>query len=71
MTPRTLEKRVAALSESITFQGFNYTRRGTLEADKMIIVTMLCFRILVRKGLAQQNEVDALIKKEIAIDPPH
>jgi len=71
MTPRTLEKRVAALGESITFQGFNYTRRGTLEADKMIIVTMLCFRILVRKGLAQQNEVDALIKKEIAIDPPH
>jgi len=48
MTPRTLEKRVQALTESITFQGFNYTRRGTLESDKMILATMLCFRIGVR-----------------------
>lgn len=71
MTPRTLEKRVAALTESITFQGFNYTRRGTLEADKMIIVTMLCFRILVRKGIIKQEEVNALVKKEIALEPPH
>lgn len=71
MTPRTLEKRVQALTESITFQGFNYTRRGTLEADKMIIVTMLCFRIMVRKGLIKQEEVDALVKKEVALEPPH
>jgi len=71
MTPRTLEKRVNALVESITFQGFNYTRRGTLEADKMIIVTMLCFRIMVRKGLIKQDEVDSLVKKEVALEPPH
>jgi dynein heavy chain len=51
MTPRTLAKRVDALTESITYQGFNYTRRGTLEAHKLIIATMLCFRIMVRKGL--------------------
>jgi dynein heavy chain len=46
MTPKTLEKRVKALTESITFQGFNYTRRGTFEQHKLIISTMLTFRIL-------------------------
>ena len=51
MTPRTLLKRVGDLVESITFQGFNFTRRGTLEDDKLIISTMLTFRILIRKGL--------------------
>lgn len=48
MTPRTLAKRVDALTESITYQGFNYTRRGTFEAHKLIISTMLCFRIMIR-----------------------
>jgi len=48
MTPEQLKERVNALTESITYQGYNYTRRGTLEVDKMIIATMLCFRILTR-----------------------
>ena len=30
MTPRSLGKRVEALIDSITYQGFNYTRRGLL-----------------------------------------
>jgi dynein heavy chain len=32
---------------------------------------MLCFKIMVKKGLINQNEVDSLIKKEVALDPPH
>lgn len=71
MSPRTLQKRVNALTESITYQAFNYTRRGTLEADKMIISTMLCFRINVRHNVIAQNEVDSLVKKEVALEPPH
>lgn len=71
ITPRTLAKRVDALTDSITFQAFNYTRRGTLEADKMIIVTMLCFRILIRQGKIKADEVDSLVKKEVAAEPPH
>lgn len=71
MTPKTLAARVDALVESITFQGFNYTRRGTFEDHKLIISTMLCFRILIRKGLINADEYTALIKKEIAADPPH
>jgi len=71
MTPRTLLKRVNDLVESITFQGFNFTRRGTLEDDKLIISTMLTFRILIRKGLVVQSEYDALIKRDRHPDPPH
>jgi hypothetical protein len=37
----------------------------------MIISTMLTFRIMVRKGLIKQEEVDSLIKKEVALEPPH
>jgi len=62
LSPRTLAKRVDALIESITFQAFNYTRRGTFEVHKLCVATMLCFKILVKKGMIQQNEVDSLIK---------
>lgn len=68
MTPEELKKRVEALTESITFQGFNYTRRGTMEQDKMIIATMLCFKILTRNGTIADNEWIALVKKDIPME---
>lgn len=68
MTPRTLKARVEELIKSITYEGFNYIRRGTFERHKLIIATMLCLRINIRKGLIKENEVNALIKKEIALD---
>lgn len=71
MTPRALAKRVDDLTESITYQAFNYTRRGTFEAHKLIVSTMLCFRILIRKGLVKQSEFDHLVKKTVALEPPH
>jgi dynein heavy chain len=71
MTPRTLAKRVDDLTDSITYQAFNYTRRGSFEQHKLIISTMLCFRILVRKGILKQDEVDHLVKKEVHMDPPN
>lgn len=70
MTPRTLAKRVEMILESITFEGFSYTRRGTFEAHKLVVSTMLTLRINVRKGLIKENEVVALIKKEVALEPP-
>jgi dynein heavy chain, axonemal len=45
MTPRSLAKRVDAITQSITYQGYNYTRRGTFERHKLLIATMLCLRI--------------------------
>lgn len=71
MTPRTLAKRVNDLIESITYQGFNFTRRGTLEDDKLIISTMLTFKILIRKGIIVPSEYQALIKRDMHPDPPH
>jgi dynein heavy chain len=71
MTPRTLKKRVEALCESIMYQGFNYTRRGLLEKDKLLVASLLCFRIMIKKGIIIESEVNALIKKEVAMDLPH
>lgn len=71
MTPRTLLKRVDALLESITLEAFCYVRRGTFERHKLIIATMLTFRINIRKGLINPLEVDALVKKEVALEPPN
>ena len=71
MTPRTLKKRVDALTDSITFEGFNYTRRGLFEQHKLLVATMLCLRILVRQKKIREDEMTALIKKEVALDPPN
>jgi len=57
ITPRTLQKRVDALTESITFESFTYTRRGTLERHKLLLATLLCLRINMRKKLIKENEV--------------
>ena len=70
MTPRALAKRVEMILESITFEGFSYTRRGTFEAHKLVLSTMLTLRINVRKGIIKEDEVASLIKKEISLDPP-
>lgn len=70
MTPRTLKVRVEALVDSITYQSFNYVRRGTFERHKLIIATMLCLRINMRKGLIHKNEVDVLVKKPVVPDAP-
>jgi hypothetical protein len=32
---------------------------------------MLCFRINIRKKLIDEKEVNAVIKKEVALDAPH
>jgi dynein heavy chain len=71
MTPKTLAKRVEDLTESITYQAFNYTRRGTFEQHKLTLSTMLTFKILARNGRLNQAEIDHLVKKEIALEPPH
>jgi dynein heavy chain len=51
MDPATLKLRVTNLIEQITFEGYDYTRRGTFEKHKLIIATMLCLRINKRKKL--------------------
>ena len=50
LTPRSLKKRVAKLTETITKFAFNYIRRGLFERHKLIVAAILGFRILVRDG---------------------
>jgi len=71
MTPRTLKNRVDELTESITFEAFAYTRRGSLERHKLILATLLCLRVNLRKKLIDPKEVEALVKKAVALDPGH
>ena len=70
LTPNSLKRRVDDLTESITYEGFNFTRRGTLEDHKTILTTMLTFRIMIRQGKIDQREYDALIKRELHPEPP-
>jgi dynein heavy chain len=51
LSPKSLGIRVEALTDEITYQGFNYTRRGTFERHKLLLAVLLTFRIQVRKGL--------------------
>jgi len=53
---------VQKLIDGITFEGFNYTRRGTFETHKLLIATMLCFRIMIRKKEISPADVGSLIK---------
>jgi len=71
ITPRTLKLRVEKLTEAITFECFNYVRAGALDRHKLIIATMLCFRICVKKNIINAKEVESLIKKEISMDEKH
>lgn len=70
MSPKTLGIRVDALTDEITYQGFNYTRRGTFDRHKLLLATLLTFRIQIRKGLLDLTEVDALINNSVALDVP-
>lgn len=69
LTPRSLKQRVEALSESICYQGFAYTRRGLFVRHRLLVATMLCLRILERRGEISKAEVSALIKKEVPLEP--
>lgn len=70
-SPRSLKKRVADLTESITFQSFTYTRRGLFEKHKLIVATMLCFRILVKSGAVDPGEYVTLIQAMPSLEPGH
>lgn len=69
LTPRSLKDRVDQLSESICYEGFAYTRRGLFVRHRLLVASMLCLRVLVRRGEIRQDEVNALIKKEVPLDP--
>jgi dynein heavy chain, axonemal len=70
LTPRSLSKRVGGLIESITLTSFLYTRRGLFERHKIIVSSMLCFRILLKDGKLDPDEVSHLILGKTDLNPP-
>ena len=50
MTPEELKERITQLIDSISQVAFHFTRRGLLERHKLIVASMLTFRILQRNG---------------------
>lgn len=67
LTPRSLRKRVAELTESITYCSFSFVRRGLFEKHKLIFATMLCFKMLIStKELRFDDYMNFIIPKKPA-----
>lgn len=70
MTPEQLEIRIAALLDTCTYTVYNYTRRGLFDRDKLIVLTLLTFQILLRSGGIDLVEYEALCKGGRSAAPP-
>lgn len=70
MTPEQLEARMISLLDTCTYTVFNYTRRGLFDRDKLIVLTLLTFQILLRSGSIDPVEYDALCKGARSAAPP-
>jgi dynein heavy chain len=70
MTPEQLETRIAALLDTCTYTVYNYTRRGLFDRDKLIVLTLLTFQILLRSGSIDATEYEALCKGGRSAAPP-
>lgn len=70
MTPDQLDVRIATLLETCTYTVYNYTRRGLFDRDKLIVLTLLTFQILLRSGKVDAAEYDALCRGARSAAPP-
>ena len=48
LSPEALELRLQSLLDTCTYTVFNYTRRGLFDRDKLIVLSLLTFSILLR-----------------------
>ena len=62
--------RLDYLIESITYESFNYSRRGLFEKHKLIVATMLVLRVMARKGDAPPEQIEYLISGKRIPNPP-
>jgi len=51
-----LERRISDLTESVTLTAWDYLRRGLFDKHKVVIISILCFRIKVKKGLIPMDQ---------------
>eukprot|EP00891_Asterochloris_glomerata_P001316 jgi/Astpho2/1316/Aster-06188 len=69
-TPEQLEIRLTNLLETCTYVVFNYTRRGLFDRDKLIVLTLLTFQIMLKEQQISAEEYDALCKGMRVTTPP-
>lgn len=48
MSPRSLNKRINDLMESITLTAYSFLKKGLFEKHKLIVTTMLTLRIMIK-----------------------
>merc|ERR1719316_1477589 len=60
-SPEELQKRLDYLIENITYQVFNYSRRGLFDRHKLILATQLTLKVLSREGKLRESEVAFLL----------
>lgn len=70
MEGKELTHRVQLLGDIVTLFVSNYTRRGLLDADKLTVVSMMLFKILVRSGKVTADENLVLIRAPPDPNPP-
>lgn len=70
MTPDQLEVRIGTLLDTCTYTVFNYTRRGLFDRDKLIVLTLLTFQILLKDTKIDAAEYEALCKGARSAAPP-
>ena len=71
LSPKSLERRVKKLTDTITFTAFESVRRGLFEKHKLIFASLLTFRILMKSGELKPQEVDHLIVGKILSQKVH
>jgi len=69
--PKKLQERLAHLVDNITYEVFNYSRRGLFDKHKLIVATMLTLRIMQRKNEAPADQVEYLVMGTQAASPPN
>ena len=67
---KELDERLIYLVDNITFEVFNYSRRGLFDKHKLIVATMLLLRVLVRRNEVQGDTVDYLVSGPRVPNPP-
>jgi dynein heavy chain len=70
MDPKTFATRVEDLIDSLTINSFEFVRRGLFDKHKLIVSSILCFRILIKKQILTEQEVTHLVLGKIAMDNP-
>lgn len=61
LTNDELVQRVKKLTESITYESYQYVRLGLFEKHKVIFTSYLALKIMEKDGLIKQEEINHFV----------